>query len=127
MNFQREKEEDKIILIESMNGDAFEINYAVAREFGNLRKMMDVGIEVFDDEPAIFGSVSSDILKILIDWAKLQIYDDKVEATKKNEKKEETLKREIEFFSKFDNDTLFKVLKGAMYLDMQKLVDYVSS
>jgi S-phase kinase-associated protein 1 len=115
------------IKLQSNEGDIFTVDLKTAKMSNTVKTMLeDLGFDDSKkDETVPLPRVSSDILKLIIDWS-THHKDEKVYENNNDDYKERRIddipKWDVDFL-KVDQSTLFEIILAASYLDINDLLE----
>ncbi|XVE48847.1 hypothetical protein DITRI_Ditri01bG0034800 [Diplodiscus trichospermus] len=110
----------KKIMLKSSDGEAFEVDEAVAVQSQTIKHMIE---DDCADNEIPLPNVTSKILSKVLEYCKKHVDAAAAAATDKEKGADEELKAWDADFVKVDQNTLFDLILAANYLDIKSLLD----
>ena len=111
-------------MLESNDGEMFTVDLDIARQFGTVKNMLeDLGMDKEGEDAIPLSNVNGANLSKVIEWKTFHKDDPSLPEDEDNKKKTDTISSWDLDFLKVDQETLFKVIPTANYLDIKKLLD----
>ena len=112
------------ITLEFNECEMFTEDLDIARQFGTVKNMLeDLGMDKEGEDAIPLSNVNGANLSKVIEWKTFHKDDPSLPEDEDNKKKTDTISSWDLDFLKVDQETLFKVIPAANYLNIKKLLD----
>ena len=112
------------IMLESNDGEMFTVDLDIVTQFGTVKNMLeDLGMDKEGEDAIPLSNVNGANLSKVIEWKTFHKDDPSLPEDEDNKKKTDTISSWDLDFLKVDQETLFKVIPAANYLNIKKLLD----
>ena len=112
------------ITLEFNECEMFTEDLDIARQFGTVKNMLeDLGMDKEGEDAIPLSNVNGATLSKVIEWITFHKDDPSLPEDEDNKKKTDTISSWDLDFLKVDQETLFKVIPAANYLNIKKLLD----
>ena len=111
-------------MLGSNNGEMFTVDLDIVTQFGTVKNMLeDLGMDKEGEDAIPLSNVNGANLSKVIEWKTFHKDDPSLPEDEDNKKKTDTISSWDLDFLKVDQETLFKVIPAANYLNIKKLLD----